>query len=81
MELRRLLGVEQRACIAFGRFDSRQKLIGTKAKLSYVFNRDPKVINLRERGSPGSGLGGDYPVFGVPRRPGGGARPRAGLGF
>jgi hypothetical protein len=67
VELRRLLGGEPRACIAFGRFGRRQQLIGAKAKLSYIFNRDPTIIDLGERGSPGSGLGGD-PVFGAPRR-------------
>ena len=53
MELRRLLGAEPRECVAFGRFEARQKLVSVTAKLSYVFNREPQVINLAEQGTLG----------------------------
>ena len=67
VEFRRLLATGQRSCIAFGRFESRQKLIGIKAKLSYVFNQDPRIVNLIELGGPGADQGGEYPVFGAVR--------------
>jgi hypothetical protein len=77
IELRRLLGAERRECITFGRFEGRQKRIGVTAKLSYVFNQEPRVIDLAERGALGLELGGDCPVFGVPRlRAAAGGRPR-----
>jgi Glycosyltransferase family 28 C-terminal domain len=80
VDLRRLVEEEPRRCVAFGRFSSRQAMIGIKAKLSYVFGCDPRVINLAEGGTASFDFGGDCPAFGVPRqgtpREGGTTRPR-----
>ena len=62
--LRRLAGDAERPCVAFGRFDSAQTLIGTRARLSYVLGRDPRMVDL----AGAAGFGGDMPVFGAPRR-------------
>ena len=68
VDLRRLGGSRPRTCVAFGRFASRQKLIGIRARLSYVFNKEPRIIDLTEDGTPGFDLDGDCPAFGAPRR-------------
>lgn len=72
--LRRLAVEGPRAAVAFGRFESRQAVIGLKAKLSYVLGEDPQVVNLGE-GDPAP-FDADAPVFGVPRREGTPAAPR-----
>lgn len=75
--LRRLAAGGTRAAIAFGRFESRQAMIGLRARLSYVFGEDPEVVNLGE-GEPVP-FDADAPVFGVPRpgrRVAPGGRPR-----
>ena len=41
--LRRLAGGRPQASVAFGRFESRQAMIGLRAKLSYVLGEDPQV--------------------------------------
>lgn len=61
--LRRLAGEGSRAAIAFGRFESRQAMIGLRAKLSYVFGTDPEVVDLGERSS--APFDSDAPVFGA----------------
>jgi hypothetical protein len=48
-------------CTAFGSFSSRQQMIGTTAKLAYVFGREPLVVEL-----PGGRDGGEIaPMLGV----------------
>lgn len=66
VELRRLAGSGPRPAVAFGRFASRQKLIATQARLSFLLGVDPRMVNLAERGL-GPDLSADGPVFGVRR--------------
>jgi len=75
MALRRLAGSGPRASIAFGRFGSAQAAIGARARLSYVFGRDPEIVDLAGRGPLGD-LGAEWPVFGVARRAPVASQPR-----
>lgn len=75
MALRRLAGPEPRPSVAFGRFGSAQAVIGVRARLSYVFGRDPEIVDLIGRGPLGD-LGAEWPVFGVARPPAPAQRPR-----
>lgn len=65
------------ACIAFGAFASRQAVIGTRAKLSYVFGAEPEVQDLGGS-APGGGIGAGSggPLVGVPKRTRAAAPPR-----
>lgn len=67
VRLRHLVGGTQRQCLAFGRFDSEQEIIGTRAKLSYVFGQDPKLFNLADAPLSRSESSPDCPVFGLTR--------------
>lgn len=70
--LRSLSGPEERACLGFGSFATRQARIGAAAKLSYVFGREPELFDLADGGE----IARDAPVFGVPRSSPRGAPPR-----
>ena len=72
VRLRRLVGEEPLRCHAFGRFATRQDVIGTTARLSYVFGRDPEVFDLAATGEEG---GERAPVFGVSKAPRDAAEP------
>ena len=52
VDLRRLVGKQPPRCVAFGRFASRQAMIGIRARLSYVFSNEPRMIDLTEDGTP-----------------------------
>lgn len=62
--------------LAFGSFASRQAMIATQAKLSYVLGQDPEVVDLAAGARALDELGRDAPVIGAPRRSAPGARPR-----
>ena len=72
--LRRLSG-EAVNCTAFGTFPSRQEAIGLRAKLSYVFGREPELCDLSGDGA-WNGAKSSGPVFGVPRHGEMQSRPR-----
>ncbi len=75
VQLRRLAGPDPQPCLAIGAFASRQGVIGARAKLSYVFGQDPRVVDLAEAGCSEEVSRG-CPVFGVPARRRGGGPPR-----
>lgn len=66
VRLRRLADGAEIACHAFGCFSRRQTALGVRARLAYVFGREPELFDVSpadpEARRPG-------PVFGVPRRP------------
>lgn len=61
--LRGLSGPDERECLGFGCFATRQARIGAAAKLSYVFGREPELFDLAD----GSEIDRDAPLFGVTR--------------
>ena len=50
---------------AFGRFATHQTALGVRARLAYIFGREPELLDLTST-YPGSR--GPAPAFGVPRR-------------
>lgn len=61
VRLRRLAGEAEVAVRAFGSFEARQTALGVRARLSYVFGREPEIFEV------GSRAGLPAPVFGIPR--------------
>lgn len=68
LSLRHLAGDLPRRVTAIGTFANRQSVIGTQAKLSYVFGADPEIIDLGAASSREAGMRNGLPVFGVPVR-------------
>jgi hypothetical protein len=61
VELRRLAGPDPVPSTAIGAFASRQAVVGTRAKLSYLFGRDPEILDL----GPETEARAGSPVFGA----------------
>ncbi len=74
--LRRLAGGEPRRAVAFGSFPTRQAVVATAAKLSFVLGEDPDVVDVSATGVLPRDLDAGAPVFGVPRRASAAPRPR-----
>ncbi len=66
--LRQLAGEVPRLITAIGTFATRQAVVGTRAKLSYVFGVDPEIVELGEENRPEGGMRTGLPLFGVPMR-------------
>ncbi len=65
VRLRRLANGAELSVSAFGCFPRGEMALGVRARLSYVFRREPELIDVSPA-DPGSRRPG--PVFGVPRR-------------
>ena len=65
MRLRRLADGVEITVRAFGRFATHQTALGVRARLAYIFGREPELLDLASA-HPGSR--GPAPAFGVPRR-------------
>ncbi|WP_424930485.1 glycosyltransferase [Amaricoccus tamworthensis] len=72
--LRRHAEADMTDCLAFGSFENRQQRIGVETRLSYVFGRDPKIVDLAMTAVAGTGKTRGFPVIGVKS-----ASERAGL--
>lgn len=64
VELRRLAGPRDRFCLGFGRFETRQAMVAARAKLSYIFGRDPVLVDLAAGGGGRALQGGACPEIG-----------------
>ncbi len=67
-ELSRIAGGTPRPCSAYGSFASRQAVIATTAKLSYVLGQDPHCVDLTVRDPAQPEAWENGPVIGVVRR-------------
>jgi hypothetical protein len=66
VDLRRLAGRSGAPCLAIGAFATHQATISIKAKLSYVFGRDPELMDLADGPGAHHDARSGCPVFGVP---------------